>query len=168
VPWHPDLAANHPFARNAKKLWGGAANWRTAMAYDATFAAITGLKSGKTRPQIQKALANPGFALTGATGAVQFLPSGDRLMKVALVKVQPGKASGMSYDFVPVKAPIKKIDRQPRPQTTVKTSSKPPTVAKQQPPAKAVAKGKPKKVVTKKSPPPKQKNNQKANQQDKS
>jgi branched-chain amino acid transport system substrate-binding protein len=35
---------------------------------------------------------------------VQFLPSGDRLMKVTLVKVQPGKASGTSYDFVPLKA----------------------------------------------------------------
>jgi branched-chain amino acid transport system substrate-binding protein len=104
VPWHPALANGSAFALNAKKLWGGSGSWRTAMAYDATLAAISGLKSGQSRDQVQKALSNSGFSVKGVTGTVQFLPSGDRLMKVTLVKVQPGKASGTSYDFVPLKA----------------------------------------------------------------
>jgi branched-chain amino acid transport system substrate-binding protein len=185
VPWHPGLAADRAFTLNAKKLWGGAANWRTAMAYDATLAAITGLKSGTSRPQVQKALANPGFVLKGATGVVQFLPSGDRLMKVALVKVQPGKESGMSYDFVPVKTSVKKINPLPPPQTMVKTSQKPLTVAKKKPKPEVIAKAKPEviakakpkviakskpkviakskpKVVTKKSPSPDQDNKNKS------
>lgn len=105
VPWHPALASGSPFALNAKKLWGGSGSWRTAMAYDATLAAISGLKFGQTRDQVQKALSNSGFSVKGITGSVQFLPSGDRLMKVTLVKVQPGKASGTSYDFSPLKSP---------------------------------------------------------------
>jgi branched-chain amino acid transport system substrate-binding protein len=103
VPWHPSLAAGSPFAINAKKLWGGSGNWRTAMSYDAATTLISGLKSGSSREQIQKALSNSGFSAKGATGAVQFLPSGDRMMKVVLVKVQPGKESGTGYDFTALK-----------------------------------------------------------------
>jgi branched-chain amino acid transport system substrate-binding protein len=105
VPWHPSLAAGSAFAINAKKLWGGSGNWRTAMSYDAALAMISGLKSGSSREQLQKALSNSGFSATGATGVVQFLPSGDRMMKVVLVKVQPGKESGTGYDFTALKSP---------------------------------------------------------------
>lgn len=104
VPWHPSLATGSPFTVNAKKLWGASGSWRTAMSYDATLATISGLKSGPTREQLQKALSNSGFSAKGATGVVQFLPSGDRMMKVALVKVQPGKESGTGYDFVVLKS----------------------------------------------------------------
>jgi branched-chain amino acid transport system substrate-binding protein len=104
VPWHPGLANGSSFAANAKKLWGSSGNWRTAMAYDATLVAISGLNSGQSRDQVQKALSNSGFSLNGATGPIQFLPSGDRLMKVTLVKVQPGKESGTGFDFAPLKA----------------------------------------------------------------
>jgi branched-chain amino acid transport system substrate-binding protein len=114
VPWHPALATGSTFAINAKKLWGGSGSWRTAMAYDATLAVISGLKFGQSRDLVQKALSNSGFSVKGVTGTVQFLPSGDRLMKVTLVKVQPGKTSGTSYDFVPLKAAsAAPIDAQP-------------------------------------------------------
>ena len=43
LPWHPDNFPGNPFSRNAVRLWGGAVNWRTAMAYDATRAITTGL-----------------------------------------------------------------------------------------------------------------------------
>jgi branched-chain amino acid transport system substrate-binding protein len=103
VPWHPSLAVGSAFAMNAKKLWGGSGNWRTAMSYDATWALRSGLQSGATREQLQKSLSNSGFSAKGATGVVQFLPSGDRMMKVVLVKVQPGKESGTGYDFAALK-----------------------------------------------------------------
>jgi branched-chain amino acid transport system substrate-binding protein len=104
VPWHPAVAAGSSFAANAKKLWGGSGSWRTAMAHDATYAALTGLKSGATRQQLHKTLSNAGFSVKGATGDIQFLPSGDRIMKVLLVKVQPGKESGTGFDFMPLKS----------------------------------------------------------------
>jgi branched-chain amino acid transport system substrate-binding protein len=106
VPWHPSLAAGSAFAVNAKKLWGGSGNWRTAMSYDATWAIRSGLQSGTTREQLQQALSNSGFSAKGATGAIQFLPSGDRMMKVVLVKVQPGKESGTGYDFAALKPTV--------------------------------------------------------------
>lgn len=105
VPWHPVMGAGNSFIANANKLWGGSGNWRTAMAYDATLVAISGLKSGQSREQVQQALSNSGFTVPGATGAIQFLPSGDRLMKASLVKVQPGKESGTGYVFSPLKTP---------------------------------------------------------------
>jgi branched-chain amino acid transport system substrate-binding protein len=110
VPWHPALAKGSPFALNAKKLWGSSGNWRTAMAYDATLSIISGLKSGQSRDQVQKVLSNSGFSLKGATGSLQFLPSGDRLMKVTLVKVQPGKESGTGYDFAPLKTALSVVE----------------------------------------------------------
>ena len=101
VVWHPTAIPGSSFAVNARKFWGGPGSWRTAMAYDATKAAIAGLKSGISREQLQKALSNSGFSVNGATGAIQFLPSGDRQGSAVLVKVQPGQTSGTGYDFVP-------------------------------------------------------------------
>lgn len=101
VAWHPSAIPGSSFPTNAKRFWGAAGNWRTAMAYDATQAIIAGLKSEPTREKLQKALSNPGFSVKGATGVVQFLPSGDRNMKGILVRIEPGKNSGTGYDFVP-------------------------------------------------------------------
>lgn len=115
VPWHPALAKGSPFALHAKKLWGSSGSWRTAMAYDATLSIISGLKSGQSRDQVQKVLSNSGFSLKGATGSLQFLPSGDRLMKVTLVKVQPGKESGTGYDFAPLKIALPPEEARPSP-----------------------------------------------------
>lgn len=40
VVWHPVTIPNNLFLDRAKRLWGGAVNWRTAMAYDATQAIV--------------------------------------------------------------------------------------------------------------------------------
>ncbi len=97
VVWHPTQFPENPFSANATKLWGGAVNWRTAMAYDATQVIITALKQSNTRQELQKILSSPGFSVNGATGKIEFLKSGDRDGKSILVKVQP---SGTGYDFV--------------------------------------------------------------------
>lgn len=102
VGWHPNAIAGNPFPSSAKKLWGGDVSWRTAIAYDATQAIITGLRQSNTRQGLQKALSNSNFSAKGATGTIQFLPSGDRNGAAILVKIQPGASSGTGYDFVPV------------------------------------------------------------------
>ncbi|MGL4881784.1 MAG: ABC transporter substrate-binding protein [Waterburya sp.] len=102
VAWHPVVNANNAFAKEAQTLWGGTVGWRTAMAYDAAKAIVMGLESASDRQQLQATLANPDFAFTGATGIVQFLPSGDRNLKGVLVKVEAGNQSGVDYDFTPV------------------------------------------------------------------
>ncbi len=104
VVWHPDTIPNKTFPLNANKLWGGSASWRTAMAYDSTLAIIAGLRSGFTREQLQRSLSTPGFLVNGATGKIEFLPSGDRNLKGTLIRIQPGKKSGTGYDFVPFKS----------------------------------------------------------------
>lgn len=106
VPWHPSVFPNSSFVANAKRFWGGAGSWRTALAYDASMAIFTGLKSGANREQIQKALSNSGFMLKGATGVVKFLPSGDRQELGTLVRVQPGRYSGTGYDFAPLSSSV--------------------------------------------------------------
>lgn len=101
VFWHPTIISGSPFAVDAIKFWGGSGSWRTAMSYDATKIVIAGLKSGATRDQLQKALSSSDFSVKdGATGVIEFLPSGDRSSSGILVKVQPGKTSGTGYDFV--------------------------------------------------------------------
>ena len=100
VIWAPTAIPRSPYAVSAGKLWGGPGNWRTAMAYDATKAILTGMNSGITRVQLQKALSGSNFSVNGATGVIQFLPSGDRNASAVLVKIQPGQNSGTTYDFV--------------------------------------------------------------------
>jgi branched-chain amino acid transport system substrate-binding protein len=99
VAWYPPESANF-FTKDAQKLWGGAVNWRTAMAYDATQSISEAIAFGAERQKIQQALANPEFSAQGATSNISFLPSGDRNLRGALVKIQPGKKSGTGYDFV--------------------------------------------------------------------
>ncbi|MGL6340289.1 MAG: ABC transporter substrate-binding protein [Waterburya sp.] len=104
VPWYSQSNNksnnNNTFILDAQKLWGGAVNWRTAMAYDATEAIIAALKTGTAREQISITLSNPLFTTDGAAKAIQFLPSGDRNMKGTLIRVQPGNKSGTGFDFV--------------------------------------------------------------------
>ncbi len=102
VTWHPSAIKGNSFSANAKKFWGSSGSWRTAMAYDAAKVIATGLGSGLSRDQLQKSLSNSGFVVHGATGAVQFLPSGDRNQSGILVRVQPGHESGTGYDFKPL------------------------------------------------------------------
>jgi ABC-type branched-subunit amino acid transport system substrate-binding protein len=49
-----------------------------------------------------KYLSNPNFSVSGATGKIEFLPSGDRNSQAYLLKVQP---DSQSYKFVPLLNP---------------------------------------------------------------
>lgn len=102
VPWHILSDPQAPFVQSSRNFWGGDVNWRTAMAYDATQALIAGLQSNPTREGIQQTLSASNFAVEGATGAIRFLPSGDRNQAEQLVIIEPGSRSGYGYDFVPV------------------------------------------------------------------
>ncbi|MBD2209333.1 ABC transporter substrate-binding protein [Nostoc linckia FACHB-104] len=102
IPWHPQAIPGNPFPQNAVKLWGGNVNWRTATAYDATIAIAKGLQQDSTRDGLEKALHSPSLVANGATGKIQFLPSGDRNGTAVLVKIQPSNKSATGYDFMPL------------------------------------------------------------------
>lgn len=102
VPWYPTTTSDFDFIVDARQLWGSVGSWRTATAYDATKAAITGLRAKASRQQLQNSLANAGFSVEGAAGTFSFLSSGDRKGKATLVKVLPGKNSGTGYDFTAI------------------------------------------------------------------
>lgn len=105
VYWHRDANQNNPFADKALKLWNAQVNHRTAGAYDALQVIIAGLKQDSTREGLQKALSNPNFSASGATGKIMFSSSAQRRGDAYLVKVQPCDASKpcpakTGYDFV--------------------------------------------------------------------
>ncbi len=103
VYWHPSAFPRNPFYQEAKNLWGEdvGVTWRTAMAYDVTKVIIEGFKKIPTRKGLQQTISNPEFKIEGATGTVQFLPSGERQAGQSfLVEVCPGKESREDYDFV--------------------------------------------------------------------
>lgn len=102
APWHPQI--NPSFADKMSQRWRGKVSWRTATAYDATQVMITGLQQSQQRVGLQQALHSQGFTVEGASGAVKFASSGDRISDPVMVQVQP---SGFNYDFVmlPTKAP---------------------------------------------------------------
>lgn len=102
VPWHILADPQSNFPQKSKQLWNAEVSWRTALAYDATTALIAGLRVNPTRSGIQKALSASDFAATGASGAIRFLPSGDRNRAVQLVTVQPGSRTSYGYEFVPI------------------------------------------------------------------
>jgi branched-chain amino acid transport system substrate-binding protein len=109
VPWHPQKSTP-PFAQVSANLWGGDVNWRTALSYDAfqvlraarTSGNVTPAMGQQGRAAIAQALTGQGFSASGSTGAISFLPSGDRNATVLLVQVQPGSRSGAGFDFVPL------------------------------------------------------------------
>ncbi|OLP18255.1 hypothetical protein BST81_11615 [Leptolyngbya sp. 'hensonii'] len=105
IVWHPSDAPSQSYVTQATKLWGGAGNWRTAMAYDATMAIVKALETSSTRIQLQRALRDPNFVTTGASGRIQFLPSGDRKREPGvgiLVQIRPDPKSPIGYNFVPI------------------------------------------------------------------
>ncbi|MBW4625558.1 MAG: ABC transporter substrate-binding protein [Brasilonema octagenarum HA4186-MV1] len=108
--WHIDNNSKSSFVKKSKELWGKGAevNWRTALAYDATQALITAIEKqnpNPTRSKIQQALLSKDFKTTGASGDIEFLPSGDRkIPKVELVQIVPTNNSNTPYKFVPVAA----------------------------------------------------------------
>ncbi|MHC0062175.1 ABC transporter substrate-binding protein [Nostoc sp. UIC 10890] len=101
VYWHRDANKDNPFAENAFQLWNAQVNQRTAGAYDAVQAIITGLKQDNTREGLQKVLSNPNFSTSGATGMIQFSPSGERQGEAILVKIERCEScsTGTGYDF---------------------------------------------------------------------
>ncbi|MDY7054219.1 ABC transporter substrate-binding protein [Limnospira fusiformis] len=102
IPWHILSHTNSAFPDAATQLWGGDINWRTTMAYDATKALIAGISGDSSRQGVQRTLSEPGFSPKGGGGNIRFLPSGDRNQAAQLVKVEPGRRSGLGYDFVPL------------------------------------------------------------------
>ncbi|MGL5836564.1 MAG: ABC transporter substrate-binding protein [Waterburya sp.] len=102
VPWIALGSPNTKFTAAARRLWGGDVNWRTAMAYDATQVFAAGLAQKPSRLGIQETLSQPSFSVSGASGTIKFLTSGDRNAAVQLVTVQPGDRSSYGYDFVPL------------------------------------------------------------------
>ncbi|GAB4216750.1 MAG: ABC transporter substrate-binding protein [Synechococcales cyanobacterium] len=105
IPWHPQKSGDPQFPRAAQQLWGGDVNWRTALAYDATLALTQALRQAPnptSSVQLAAALTQSGFGVAGVTGMVSFTPTGERLGKVLLVRVQPGSLSKTGYDFVPL------------------------------------------------------------------
>lgn len=102
IPWHILADPQSNFPQTSKQLWNAEVSWRTALAYDAATALIAGLRVNPTRTGIQQALSASDFSATGASGAIRFLPSGDRNRAVQLVTVQPGNRTSYGYDFVPI------------------------------------------------------------------
>lgn len=102
VSWHILSHPDSNFPQNATRLWVDDVNWRTALAYDATGALAEAIAVNSTRQGIQEALSSDDFSISGASGKVQFLPSGDRDKAVQLVQIQPGDRSSFGVDFVPI------------------------------------------------------------------
>ncbi|WP_414563205.1 MULTISPECIES: ABC transporter substrate-binding protein [unclassified Anabaena] len=103
VPWHIAGDTTSKFPQESRQLWGGDVSWRTALAYDATVALIVALERNPTRSGVQQALASSDFAALGASGAIRFLPSGDRNAAVQLVQIVTGNRSRTGYDFEPLR-----------------------------------------------------------------
>ena len=110
VPWHFSDTKNQNFALLARDLWGIDVNWRTAMSYDAVQVLRMGRSIGKIAPSngqagrvmLAKTLAREDFKVSGATGEIRFLSSGDRNSNVVLLQIVPDSKSGAGYDFAPI------------------------------------------------------------------
>ena len=110
VPWHFADTKNKNFVELSKNLWGIDVNWRTAMSYDAVQVLRLGRSIGKIAPNsslagrvmLAKTLAGSDFKVSGATGEIRFLSSGDRNSNVVLLQVVPDARSGAGYNFAPV------------------------------------------------------------------
>jgi branched-chain amino acid transport system substrate-binding protein len=102
VPWHILGNGSASFAQRSAKLWNAEVNWRTAMAYDATQALGKALQQASTRPKMQQILRTPGFAVSGASYDISFMPSGDRNASIQLVRVVLGNSPARPYRFVPI------------------------------------------------------------------
>ncbi|MBH8566377.1 ABC transporter substrate-binding protein [Nostoc sp. CENA67] len=102
IPWHIQNAQNSNFVKNSDILWKAPVSWRTATAYDATMAIITGLQQKTTRDGLKQMLHSPNFSADGATGKIKFAQSGDRADALTiLIKVQQ-KPGTDQYEFVPI------------------------------------------------------------------
>lgn len=105
VPFHHQLASAQPFVSQAYQQWGINGNWRIATSYDATSAVIKALKqnSDRDRDTVALTLHEPDFSIPGANGNVQFLPSGDRIIKPVLVKMKASPGKGYYFELLSTK-----------------------------------------------------------------
>ena len=102
VPFHPQQDSAQDFTAKAQKMWGEETmlTWRTATSYDATQAIASGLQSVNTRDSLQNALRNSDLAVIGANSQVEFLASGDRTIKSALVEVRANPEQGYYFELL--------------------------------------------------------------------
>ncbi len=98
VPTQQVGLAESPFAKAALNLWKEPVTWRSALAYDATFAftsALTavsaenqlGKTSGVTRDRIRQAIASPQFQSPGSLRPIRFTETGDPQEAIQLVQL---------------------------------------------------------------------------------
>ena len=102
APWSSFSHSQSDFLARARSLWGEEVGWRTALAYDATQALITAIKNNPTRVGVQQTLTQFTFTANGASGTVNFLPSGDRLADVELVQLVASPDDQYGYNFRPL------------------------------------------------------------------
>ena len=109
VFWHPSISFDKKFPENAKTLWGGALNTRSALTYDASRTLIKALEMQQepSREGMQKTLASPNFQATGATGIIEFDPkNGNRKNPYkGLVHIVPCSKEQFGVTFVPIEFP---------------------------------------------------------------
>ncbi|MEG4799037.1 bifunctional serine/threonine-protein kinase/ABC transporter substrate-binding protein [Microcoleus sp. ARI1-B5] len=112
VSWHPLNSPNKEFPQQARSLWGGEVNTRTASTYDATRAIVKALEmqleiqQEPSRNGMQKTLASTDFSAQGATGIIQFNSpdNGDRKNPPSeLVHIVKCPKEQFGLAFVPVK-----------------------------------------------------------------
>ena len=80
------------------------------MSYDAVQVLRMGRSISKIAPSngqagrvmLAKTLAREDFKVSGATGEIRFLSSGDRNSNVVLLQIVPDSKSGAGYDFAPI------------------------------------------------------------------
>ncbi|NER51744.1 MAG: hypothetical protein F6J92_34905, partial [Symploca sp. SIO1A3] len=108
LSWHRNEDNPSEFEQEAQRLWGEDIYLQTAMGYDATQVVIEGLKvleqqqNNLSRQGLKQALSSPNFSAKGATGKVEFEPSGDRKLFTGigvLVQVQPDPESETGYKY---------------------------------------------------------------------
>jgi ABC-type branched-subunit amino acid transport system substrate-binding protein/serine/threonine protein kinase len=110
VPWHFAASKNQTFVTSARSLWGIDVNWRAAMSYDAMQVLRMARSIGKVTPKsgqkgrivLAQTLANSDFKVSGASGEIKFLSTGDRNSNVVLLQIVPDPKSVTGYDFMPI------------------------------------------------------------------
>ncbi|NJR24615.1 MAG: ABC transporter substrate-binding protein [Richelia sp. CSU_2_1] len=106
--WHPLNSPNSKFPADTRKLWVGNVSHRTALTYDAAKTLIQAIEMQPqpTREGMQKTIANLNFSASGATGTIQFEPTGDRKnFQPKLVHIVKCANQQFGVTFVPIEFP---------------------------------------------------------------
>ncbi|MEM6613844.1 MAG: ABC transporter substrate-binding protein [Cyanobacteria bacterium P01_C01_bin.72] len=103
VPFHYQQESAQDFTVEALAIWGKEATltWRTATSYDATKAIAQGLAISNSRSALKTFLSQQNQSFQGANSQIQFLPSGDRQIETALIKVKANPEQGYYFELVP-------------------------------------------------------------------